>query len=108
MPTSSFPDQPAAVSADADLARDVSLRLEQWYAAHGLDLPPDAQAGFVEMGVEAVSRYPERPRDAVLDELIAELDQHLAAVASERTARESEDGPLRSRLARLFGRAPRD
>ncbi|GAB2503880.1 hypothetical protein [Lysobacter humi (ex Lee et al. 2017)] len=80
---SPFPSQPAPVSADADLARDVALRLEHWYREHQLDLPPDVQAGFVEMGVEAVTRYPERPRDEVLDELLAELDASLSRIKAE-------------------------
>lgn len=78
-----FPVQPAPVSAQADLARDVALRLERWYHERQLDLPPDVQAGFVEMGVEAVSGHPERLRDEVIDDLIGELDASLARIKRE-------------------------
>lgn len=104
---SPFPQQPAPVSAHADIARDVALRLEQWYRSSGLDLPPDVQAGFVEMGVEAISRNPERPRDAVLEELIAELDTSLDRIKAEPGAR-AADSPRDTKrpgfLRRLLGR----
>lgn len=103
-----FPEQPAPVSADADLARDVALRLEQWYRTRSLDLPPDVQAGFVEMGVEAVTRNPDRARPDVLDELVAELDASLARIKAEpgADAAASVAQPARRRglWQRLFGR----
>jgi hypothetical protein len=78
-----LPGQPAPVSADADLAREVALRFERWYRERQLELPPDVQAGFVEMGVEAVVRNPDRTRDAVLDALVAELDASLSRIKTE-------------------------
>ena len=116
MPTtptpSPFPNQPAPVSADADLARDVALRLGQWYRERQLELPPDVQAGFVEMGVEAVHRHPERPRDDVLDELVAELDASLSRIkaepapgtASTPAAAAAAAAPKRGLWRRLFDR----
>lgn len=102
------PEQPARVSADADLARDVALRLEQWYRTRGLDLSPDVQAGFVEMGVEAVLRNPDRPRADVLDELVAELDASLARIKSEPGADTTPPAGQTARRPgfwqRLFGR----
>lgn len=80
---SPLPAQPAPVSAQADLAREVALRLEHWYRERQLDLPPEVQAGFVEMGIEAVAGHPERPRDEVLDDLIAELDASLMRIKGE-------------------------
>lgn len=106
---SPFPSQPAPVSADADLARDVALRLEHWYRERQLDLPPDVQAGFVEMGVEAVIRHPGRPRDEVLDELVAELDTSLSRIKAEpapgmATGTIPADAPRRGWWRRLFDR----
>lgn len=102
--TEHLPEQPSPASAHADLARDVTLRLEQWYQRRGLSLPAETQAGFVEMGVEAVTRHPDRPRDAVLDELIGELDTSLARVQADVPPPETNARPRRGFLSRLFGR----
>lgn len=97
-----MPPQPGPASAAADLARDVALRLEQWYQARGLKLPPDTQAGFVEMGVEAVMRHPERPREDVLDDLLAELDASLSRIGGQASTEAAAPRP--GLLRRLFGR----
>lgn len=103
---SHLPRQPSPASADADLAREVTLRLEHWYQQRGLTLPPETQAGFVEMGVEAVVRDPDRPRGEVLDELIAELDASLARIQAEvRTGPAVAPTPRRRGwFGRLLGR----
>lgn len=88
---SPFPAQPAPVSAQADLAREVALRLEHWYRERQLDLPPEVQAGFVEMGIEAVAGHPERPRDEVLDDLIGELDASLMRIKGEPAPGSAQD-----------------
>lgn len=98
-----LPEQPAPVSDDADLARDVALRLERWYQQRGLSLPPETQAGFVEMGVEAVQRHADRPREAVLDELIGELDGSLARIHAHPQPAFATP-PRRGLLGRLLGR----
>lgn len=98
----SHPEQPAPVSAGADLAREVALRLERWYDERGLDLPPETQAGFLEIGIEAVTRDATRPRDAVLDDLIAEFDASLSRIHAE-APRDSE-APRRGLIGRLLGR----
>lgn len=104
-----LPAQPTPVSADADLARDVALRLERWYRERQLDLPPEVQAGFAEMGVEAVVLNPDRSRDAVLDELVAELDSSLSRIKTEPRREDVEPGPAVSARPswwkRLTGRA---
>lgn len=105
-----FPSQPAPVSGEADLAREVALRLERWYRERELDLPPDVQAGFAEMGIEAVIRHPERARDDVLDDLIAELDASLSRIKAEPAAGTAQEpattttAPKRGFWRRLFGR----
>ena len=91
-------------------AGEVSLRFERWFDARGLDLPPETRAQFIEMGMEALQRWPERSSGAVLDELIAELDGSLATIAAEHpqadgAAREAR--PHARGLARLFGRRER-
>lgn len=91
--SSPFPVQPAPVSAQAELARDVALRLEHWYRERQLDLPPDVQAGFVEMGVEAVAAHPERARDDVIDDLIGELDASLTRIKGEPAPVDGAPGP---------------
>ena len=102
---SHLPAQPAPASAGADLARDVALRLERWYQQRGLSLPPETQAGFVEMGVEAVVRNPGQPRDEVRDELVAELDASLARIHDDaRAAAPPAEPRQRGLLGRLFGR----
>jgi hypothetical protein len=101
-----LPEQPAPASAGADLAREVSLRLERWYQERALALPPETQAGFVEMGVDAVLRDPARARDDVLDQLIAELDASLVRIRAEaEPASDTVPAPRRrGLLGRLFGR----
>lgn len=101
---SHLPEQPAPASTGADLARDVALRLERWYQQRGLTLPPETQAGFVEMGVEAVVRHASRPRDEVLDELIAELDASLARASADAKSDPAAPPRRPGLLGRLFGR----
>lgn len=103
------PSAPMPAPADpAVIAGEVSLRIEQWFQAHSLALPPQTQAEFVEMGVEAVMRHPERPRNEVLDELIGELDQRLGHIVTETADRHGQANdatrPRRGWLRRLFGR----
>lgn len=90
-------------------AGEVSLRFDRWFTERHLDLPPETRAQFIEMGMEALQRWPERSTGDVLDELIAELDERLGAIAAEQT----RDAPERNAdtssrpahgLARLFGR----
>ena len=104
------PATPVAPPVDAaGIARDVSLRFEQWFQTHRLTLPPETQAEFVEMGVEAVTRHPGRPRDEVLDELIGELDQRLGHIVTETADRHERVRASQPRarggwLRRLMGR----
>jgi hypothetical protein len=62
------------------------------------------------MGVEAVTRHPERSRKEVLDELIADLDQRLGHIVTETagqhgaTRGRTPDAPRRGWLRRMFGR----
>lgn len=90
------------------IAGEVSLRIEQWFHDHRLALPPETQAEFVRMGVEAVARHPERPRNEVLDELIGELDQRLGHIVTETAGRHdaSRDrgASRRGWLSRMFSR----
>ncbi len=84
MDTSPTPSTPAGLAPDAaEAARDVSLRLEQWYLDRGLALPPETQAGFLQMGLEAIALHPDRPRGDVLDQLIGELDTTLGRIRAE-------------------------
>jgi hypothetical protein len=90
-------------------AGEVSLRFDRWFAEHGLELPPETRAEFIEMGMEALQRWPERSTGDVLDELIAELDGRLAGIAAEQTrGQRAGDGAGSARpargLGRLFGR----
>jgi hypothetical protein len=90
-------------------AGEVSLRFDRWFASHELDLPPETRAQFVQMGMEALQRWPERSTGDVLDELITELDGRLTAIAAEqsREAGKSSSAPTERQphgLARLFGR----
>lgn len=101
----------------------VAQRFERWFEAHALDLPAETRTQFIAMGVEAIERWPDRGRDEVLDELIAELDgrltrivdetaaSHEAKLAQGRAPRAGTAGnaPVRpaGRLARLFGRRDR-
>jgi hypothetical protein len=93
----------------AAVAGDVSRRFEHWFQAHRLALPPETQAEFIEMGMEAVLQHPERPRGEVLDELIAELDQRLGHIVTEATDQQDRapaqpPGARRGWLRRLLGR----
>jgi hypothetical protein len=86
-------------------AGEVSLRFDRWFAARGLELPPETRAEFIEMGMEALQRWPERSTGDVLDELIAELDERLANIAGEETqARQAGDTAGSERPARGLGR----
>ena len=105
---SARPPTPGTADAAA-IAGDVTLRFERWFQAHRLALPPETQAEFVEMGMEAVMRHPERPRGEVLDELIGELDQRLGHIVDETADRQahaarSQPGARRGWLRRLMGR----
>lgn len=108
----------------ATAAGAVSLRFDRWFAKHQLDLPPETRAQFVEMGMQALERWPDRSSGDVLDELIAELDGRLARIVDETTARHEsfahpddrgrrDDAPSgaapprKGAFARLFGRRDR-
>lgn len=107
MPSTPTPSTTLATpQAQAAAARVADLRLERWYLQRGLRLPPDVQAEFTAMGVEAIAGDPARAPDAVMDDLLAELDQTLGHIhASERT-------PTRpswlQRLRRPFSRSARE
>lgn len=90
-------------------AGEVSLRFERWFDEHGLELPAETRAQFIEMGMEALQRWPDRSTGDVLDELIAELDGRLAVIAAEQTRHErAGDTHAEPRgLARLFRRRDR-
>ena len=64
-------------------AREVTLRFDRWFAEHHLDLPPETRAEFVQMGMDALQRWPDRSSGDVLDELIAELDARLGRIVDE-------------------------
>ena len=81
MDPSSSPPSPRLDLATA--AGQVSLRFDRWFAERELDLPPETRAEFVEMGMQALQRWPDRSTGDVLDELIAELDERLSAIADE-------------------------
>ncbi|GAB6197122.1 hypothetical protein [Lysobacter xanthus] len=89
-------------------AGEVSLRFDRWFEQHHLDLPPETRAQFVQMGMEALQRWPERSSGEVLDELIAELDTRLGEIvddtASAAQARRGDASTRPRGLARLFGR----
>ena len=99
--------------ADSDVHLDpataagaVAFRFERWFAERGLDLPAQTRAQFVEMGVQALERWPERSTSDVLDELIAELDSRLAGIVADQ-AGERGDGASSGApkgLARWFAR----
>lgn len=78
---------PSTVHIDpVTAAGEVSRRLELWLDERGLDLPPATRAQFVEMGMQALQRWPERSSGDVLDELVADLDARLASIEAERPA----------------------
>ncbi|TZF89903.1 hypothetical protein [Cognatilysobacter lacus] len=93
----------------ATAAGEVSLRFDRWFASHELDLPPPTRAEFVQMGMDALQRWPDRSTGDVLDELIAELDGRLAVIAAEQAHDAGRgDATVASErqprgLARLFG-----
>lgn len=99
----------------ADTARIANLRLEQWYQARRLNLPPEVQAEFTAMAFEAfeaIARDPTRSADAVMDTLIGELDAHLGHIVStDAGAARAHGGRVRpswlQRLRRPFGSADR-
>ena len=106
-------------------AGEVSLRFDRWFAEHHLDLPAETRAQFVEMGMEALQRWPGRSTGDVLDELLGELDARLGRIVDETAAqhdgaasppeaaasRGADGARPGSRapgpLARLFGRRDR-
>lgn len=93
--------------AQAAAARVADLRLERWYAARGLRLPADVQAEFTAMGVEAIAGDPSRAPDAVMDDLLAELDQTLGHIVSSegRSQRGAARPSWFQRLRRPFSSA---
>lgn len=96
--------QPQDPSSFAEAARIADLRLEQWFDARGLELPFEVQAEFTAMAFEAIARERERDPDAVMDELIGELDQRLSHIQSAAPPAESRTRPgwlqrLRNRFA---------
>lgn len=97
MPTST-PRDPHDPRVLADTARIADLRLEQWYQARRLNLPPDVQAEFTAMAFEAIARDPGRDADAVMDTLIGELDAHLGHIVS------SDGGRVRPSLLQRLRR----
>lgn len=101
MPPTSDPRTPQDAAAAARVA---DLRLERWYVEHGLRLPPDVQAEFTAMGVEAIAADPARAPDAVMDDLLAELDETLGHIeASQRSA--AKRPTWLQRLRRPFSRS---
>lgn len=106
------PSPPTSIHVDpVTAAGEVSLRFDRWFASHELELPAETRAQFVEMGMEALQRWPDRSTGDVLDELIAELDQRLASIAAEQAreparAGDADRGAPRG-LGRLFGRRDR-
>jgi len=106
------PSSPTSIHVDpVTAAGEVSLRFDRWFASRQLDLPPETRAEFVTMGMEALQRWPERSTGDVLDELIGELDETLASIASEQPAApprtNAVDSSASRGLARLFGRRSR-
>ena len=96
-PTSTLRDMerepPPAVHLDPSTAAGVvSLRFDRWFAEHQLDLPAETRAQFVEMGMQALERWPDRSSSEVLDELIDELDGRLARIVDETTSRHESFG----------------
>lgn len=89
----------------------VSERFERWFAERALELPAETRAQFVEMGMEALQRWPDRAPGDVLDELTDELDQRLETITSElahEPARTDTTAPTqRGALSRLFARRER-
>jgi hypothetical protein len=88
-------------------AGEVSLRFDRWFASRELDLPPETRAQFVEMGMEALQRWPDRSSGDVLDELIAELDGRLATIAEEQTSQPAAATRPARGLGRFFRRGDR-
>jgi hypothetical protein len=76
----------------SDAARVADLRLEQWYRARELELPPETQAEFTAMAFEAIARDPGRDADAVMDELIAELDLRLGRIQATHSPKAGNVG----------------
>lgn len=70
----------AAPRRRGDATAVVTARLRRWYAHRGLRLPPDVQAEFTAMGMEAIARAPGHAPHAVMDELLGELDGMLGHV----------------------------
>lgn len=101
------PSAPPPVHVDpATAAGQVALRFERWFAERELELPPETRAQFVEMGMQALERWPDRSSGDVLDELIAELDERLATITNEQAqadARASSSRPA-SRASHGLGR----
>ena len=89
----------------ADAARIADLRLEQWYQARRLNLPPEVQAEFTAMAFEAIARDPTRSADAVMDTLIGELDAHLGHIVStDASAARAHCGRVRPSLLQRLRR----
>ncbi|MFC0676744.1 hypothetical protein ACFFGH_02605 [Lysobacter korlensis] len=96
----------------AEAARIADLRLEQWYEARRLKLPLEVQAEFTSMAFEAIARDRTRDPEAVMDDLIDELDQRLGRIQSSqrsdgRASRRARPSLLQ-RLRRPFARTQDD
>lgn len=103
MPTSD-PRDPHDPRALADAARIADLRLEQWYRARRLQLPPEVQAEFTAMAFEAIARDPTRNADAVMDTLIGELDERLGHIVSSDPGAPGARGRVRPSLLQRLRR----
>lgn len=90
----------------ATAAGAVALRMDRWFAERELKLPAPMRAQFVELGMQALERWPERSTGEVLDQLIAELDARLAGIVAEQAGARGRAAPPRAAtgLARWFGR----
>lgn len=92
----------------ATAAGAVALRFDRWFSERQLDLPPETRAQFVEMGMQALERWPERSTGDVLDELIGELDARLSTIIDETAAPSAPDrGERRADTRKPGGRLAR-
>lgn len=92
----------------ADAARVVDLRLERWYQARRLQLPPEVQAEFTAMAFEAIARDSGRSADAVMDTLIAELDARLGHIVADVDASGADSRRARPSLLQRLRRPFRE
>ena len=103
------PSSPPPIHVDpVSAAGEISLRFDRWFAERRLDLPAETRAQFVEMGMEALQRWPDRSSGEVLDELIAERDQRLDAIAGQQAQGGAREPPRGAHgLGRFFRRRER-